>query len=34
MRLRYGLVKYEQLSIEYVRLDWLAQAVVCEIEFY
>jgi len=25
MRLRYGLVKYEQLSIEDVRLDWLAQ---------
>jgi len=34
MRLRYGLVKYEQLSIEDVRLDWLAHALVCEIEFY
>jgi len=34
MRLRCDLVKYKQLSIEDVRLDWLAQALVCEIEFY
>ena len=34
MRLRLGLVKYEQLSIEGVRLDWLAHTLVCEIEFY
>jgi len=32
--LREGLVKYEQLSIEGVRLDWLAHTLVCEIEFY
>jgi len=34
MRLRKGLVKYEQLSIEDVPLDWLEQTLVCEIEFY
>jgi len=26
-------VKYEQLSIEGVRLDWLAHTLVCKIEF-
>jgi len=34
MRQRNSLVKYEQLSIEDVRLDWLAQALICEIGFY
>ena len=34
MRLRSGFVKYEQLRIEGVRLDWLVQTLVCEIEFY
>jgi len=28
-----GLIKYEQLSIEGVRLDWLAHNLVCKIEF-
>jgi len=27
------LVKYEQLSIEGVQLDWLAYTLVCKIEF-
>jgi len=26
--------RYEQLSTERVRLDWLAHTLVCEIEFY
>jgi len=29
-----GLVKDEQLSIEGVRLDWLAHILVCKIEFF
>jgi len=33
MRLRLGLVKYEQLSIEGVPLDWLARNPVYKIEF-
>jgi len=28
MRLHYGLVKYGQLSIEGVQLDWLAHTLV------
>jgi len=32
MRLRECLVKYEQSSIESVRLDWLAHNRVCKIE--
>jgi len=32
-RLRFSLVKYGQLSIEAVQLDWLAHTLVCKIEF-
>jgi len=32
IRLREGLVKYGQLSIEGMQLDWLAYTLVCKIE--
>ena len=33
IRLREGIVTYEKLSIEGMRLDWLVPTIVCKIEF-